>query len=358
MYRFVELNEIEFANFATNHTQGNWLQTLSTRNLRELQGYQVYLLGVKENSRFTESQTVTVEKNERVKAVALLQVRKGRGLILKGPLLDYNDVDLINFFLVQIIEFCSKIKCAFLSIYPNWIYRTLSPDGELLYQNLDWGYLEHVLRPFQPIPSAQGIDPILSRFDFVKDLSGIKHTEQLLASFRPNTRRNVRKTFSPSYRVRDLDFNELGILQDLFDQSNVRNQISGRGLSYLEFLYQSCAEIAKFKLVEYNDKPISGAVFFESNREITYFMGGSATQFLEMRGVYFLMYDFMKHCLLREIPRFNMLGVAGRFEQNSLLRFKRGFGGFIEEGIGGWSHVINSKHYFWLRVKTKLASWL
>ena len=60
--KFVELKEKEFQDFASNHEQESFFQTLGVAKLRESYGSKIYYLGVKENNKIIAGAMFTVTK--------------------------------------------------------------------------------------------------------------------------------------------------------------------------------------------------------------------------------------------------------------------------------------------------------
>lgn len=53
----------------------------------------------------------------------------------------------------------------------------------------------------------------------------------------------------------------------------------------------------------------------------------------------------MTQCLGSDITRVNFFWIEGKFHDNHLLEFKSGFGGVVEEYIGGFEKVLRPSVY-------------
>jgi lipid II:glycine glycyltransferase (peptidoglycan interpeptide bridge formation enzyme) len=377
VYRFIELTKPEFASFAQFHSLANWNQNLAAQSFREAQGYRTYLVGVKANytaapsatpirATFANSNINTINDSELtcnyrslddsdpLLAAGLIQVRNGNGLIIQGPLLDFSDRGLTNYFFQQLIDFCNGLRLSSIDVFPPLVQRTLTAKGDITQQFWDLDELLSLLSPLEPVSDPLGLDPRLPRFNFIKDLSKLTDCNQLLASFRQTTRQSVRKTLNDHYAIRALGLDELSLLQSLLDDSNTKNHIQGRDLDYLRRLFLSYSNDIDFLLVEHDQTPISGAIFVKEFRQLIYFLSGTATPYRSLMGAHHLQFKMMERCLTNGVMRYNMLGVEGRFDHNPLLDFKAGFRGYLEEGVGCWRKIIHKNRYVWHKLKNRL----
>lgn len=87
---FVELIEAEYAQYFSNHPKANFWQSIEMANMRKQNNWQVAYVGVKQNQSL-------------VAAAPLYSQAVYRGyrvfMILRGFLMDYDDEDLLCFFL-------------------------------------------------------------------------------------------------------------------------------------------------------------------------------------------------------------------------------------------------------------------
>ena len=97
-FELVKLSEDEFDKFSACHPQGNFQQTSAMGTLRKEEGKTVDYLGVKEHGE--------------LKAAGLLQIIHAGGstfaLIHDGPMCDFDDKELLAFFVGKLKEYAKQ----------------------------------------------------------------------------------------------------------------------------------------------------------------------------------------------------------------------------------------------------------
>lgn len=115
MYKFnLEVNPAEYDKFVSSHPLHSLLQTYNWKN-------------IKDN---WESMYVSVtDENGKMLATALILVRKIKGLgyiayIPRGPILDYEDKALLEFFINNLKKLAKSKKWIFIKIDPKVVLRS------------------------------------------------------------------------------------------------------------------------------------------------------------------------------------------------------------------------------------------
>lgn len=100
--------------------------------------------------------------------------------------------------------------------------------------------------------------------------------------------------------------------------------------------------------------PIATGNFFLYNKEITYFHGGSDASYMQFCAQFAIQWYMMKYGIEHGYERFNMNGISGIFDDTApdygVYRFKKGFGGHVEEYSGYFNMVVNKPLYQVMRV--------
>jgi lipid II:glycine glycyltransferase (peptidoglycan interpeptide bridge formation enzyme) len=192
------------------------------------------------------------------------------------------------------------------------------------------------------------------RWAFTKDLSGIKTVDELRATYRKTLRARLRQT-DGRVEIQKLGRAELGKLVGLIDESDSRNGVNGRELDYYQAMHDSLGKNIEFLIaVKSDDKtPIAGAIFIYNGSEVASYLSGMDRRYRNLNGRAWLQDYVMIRCLKKDITRVNFFWVEGKFQNNSLLEFKSGFGGVVEEYIGGFEKVLQPTQYFGRRVVRK-----
>ena len=89
--------------------------------------------------------------------------------------------------------------------------------------------------------------------------------------------------------------------------------------------------------------PLAAAIFVQYGDEVTYFLSGSDDRYGAFYGPYALQYEAMSRAVSCGATRYNFYGTSGDFngfpEQEGVYRFKKGFGGGLEEYAGCYDYT-------------------
>lgn len=84
--------------------------------------------------------------------------------------------------------------------------------------------------------------------------------------------------------------------------------------------------------------PLAGAMFLRNRDEMVYLLSGADTDYSRFNGPYAIQWHAMTLALRDGMKRYNFYGTKGEHtghdEQEGIFRFKRGFGGTLEEQVG------------------------
>lgn len=337
------LSPADFDRFATAHPSGNWLQTSSMAAFRQKLGWETHLLG-------------GYEANALV-AATLVAGKAGRYEITMGPLLDFAQPGKVVEFLALVNDYVKERGGYLIDVYPQALYAVRDSTGKVV-SGPDTIAIEALSAAgFKHKGFTVDYDPTANRWVYIKDLSSINNEADLLTSYRQTTRQIIKKFEQSRYSIKKLVRSELSELKQLIDSSNDKNHIPSRPISYYEALYDEFGKDAEF-LVVYYDKvtPLSGAVFIHHPNETVYFLSGTDTAYRQLYGAHYLQHHAMLSAIKKGKKRYNFYGISGHFDHNSLLVFKAGFRGFIEEYVGGFGKVLHHRKYRSAQLKSKLKA--
>lgn len=84
--------------------------------------------------------------------------------------------------------------------------------------------------------------------------------------------------------------------------------------------------------------PLAGAMFLKNRDEMVYLLSGADTDYSRFNGPYAIQWHAMNLAIRDGMKRYNFYGTKGEHtghdEQEGIFRFKRGFGGVLEEQVG------------------------
>ena len=339
-----ELNDTEFSDFVAHEPCGNFMQSAERRRLRESMGYHAACLGLKESDKIIAA-GLLVEKNHE----AWLQL---------GPILDWDNLNLVERFIKGIMEYCNAHHICELEIYPPVLLSIRDCDGNRL-ESFDRTKLFDLFKRlgFTHMGFTEKLDFKALRWMFIKDLTGLATPRDIELTFNSSTRKKYHQT------LRALDIHVLSDKAELSEwleplrESNEKNGIKTRSLKYFEQLWDAFGDSASFVEARLKDsgEVVSSELDIWTPQESVAFLAGTKTDLKKHNGITLIKGWQLEECLRRGQTRANFYGVDGIFTaDNPLLRAKSGFRGNVEEYVGGFKIVLRPTSYYLGKVKRKL----
>ena len=342
---FCTIPEKDFTQFEQNNKYGNFFQSVPRANLRKKMKYITHLVGVK--------------ANKKVVAVALIVEKQDHeAWIQLGPILDYTNIELLDFFLKEVIVYAKAHGIVMLEIFPPIVIRTRRVDGSTI-EEFDCSEIFNTFNKygFQHEGFTIEIENKANRWMFVKDLSGLKNLRDAELTMNSSTRKKLHKT-QREFEIKALkDKSELPEWRSALLDSNNRNHISTRDVKYFEDMWDAFGENIVFIEARRkdNNELVSSEVDIFHPNEMVAFVAGTIEKNKHFNGSTAIKGWNIEECLRRGQTRMNLYGMKGDFSANNpLLFFKNGLGGFTEEYIGGFRLVLNKKQLFINKVKRHL----
>ncbi len=175
--------------------------------------------------------------------------------------------------------------------------------------------------------------------------------ESLLARMRPKTRYNIGLSVRRGVRVREGGGKDLGIWQQLYNQTARRNGILAHGSRYFESLLsigKTDAE-AKLLIAEKNGKPLAAMFLSSSADRATYLYGASSGEKRSLMAPYALQWEAIRQARKNGCTSYDLFGIAPRPDPEhplyGLYRFKSGFGGTMIHRQGAWDYPYDERAY-------------
>lgn len=246
---FVEITPGEFEKF----TQKNFSHYTQTRINYEAQ-YEAHLLGVKNDV----GDVIAAGMFTEARALKFFKYFYSQ----RGPILDYSNITLVNFFFKSLTTYLKQHNCLYVLLDPYILENLRNADGEILksYDNrMLISTLEQLGYRHQGFPVGYSKSSQI-RWLSVLDLKD-KSEQQLLKEMDYQTRRNIKKTEEMGVKVRPLPIDETARFFKLFHMAEEKHGFSFRDQQYFEQLqkdYQGYASIqlAYIDLNEYKDSLI------------------------------------------------------------------------------------------------------
>lgn len=379
--KFTTLKEEEFTQFAKNHPQASFHQTINWGKLKKENGWEMHLIGVK--------------KSNIVIAGALLlskmtPIKKAMFYSPRGFLIDYENKELLQFFTMELKKYIKANKGIFIKIDPYVSYQERDILGNIVengannkqafqnlinlgYEHLGFNLMQEELQP---------------RWIFTTTTKN-RNMEEILKEMDPKTRQILHKNERNKIKIREIGYDELPKFKDILQHTGDRRGFIDRPLEYYQNMYKyfhednlikvMVAELDTEELIKeynkqikqkkdekalrknkfelepekvnkekYNHKQklcneeikrleknkehikelknnygkiitLGGILFFVYGNEVLSLAGGSYKEFMEFQSAYSLHFYGLKYALDNNFERYNFYGITGIFDESNPL---------------------------------------
>lgn len=224
--KFIELNEKEFTDFATNHPMGNFHQTIGWGKLKQTTGWNYYLIGLKEDDKV-------------IAASLILEKPLALGLSLfyapRGFLLDYQNNDLLTTFINHVKQFAKKHHAIFIKIDPYVLCHERDINGEIVEGGIN---NEHIIASLKNLGLKHNgytleMEDLQPRWAFALDLKG-KTKEDLSKNLESKTRQLIHKNEKNGIYTREIKRDEVEVFKSIMQHTAERRGFIDRSLAYYQ----------------------------------------------------------------------------------------------------------------------------
>ena len=337
--KFEVISESDFRAFAKTSPYKSFMQTPEIANLREQNGWTPYYFAVKQDEKILAA-TMAVAKPTFL----------GKSLYYTpgGPLMDLEDTKLTNFFFKHLKQFIKTHNGYALRIDPYYELIQRDRDGQIVPGGFNHQKALNNLTKFGFKTISDSDQP---KYLFALDIDG-RTPDELLASFKRNTRNHIRKAEKMGVKVRELKKSELNVLKQITESTSIRRGFADRPLSYYEQMYDLFLpkDEVKFIVAEADKIPLSAAMFMTYGDEIIYLFSGSDEKYMkEYNAQYLIQWHMIKYAAEHHFKRYNFYGIQGLPDPNAkdygVYNFKKGFGGQVIELIGTFDLPLSPLYY-------------
>ena len=225
---FTELTEKEYSKFVEKHEQESYMQTLDLKNFKEKNNIKCYLIGVKEN--------------KKVVAATLMYsigtfLKKKRFYSSRGFIIDYNNKELLKFFVENIKKYVKEHNGMSLTIDPNIIYRTRSSNGEIIDDEKNDEVINNLKSlGFNHFGFNNYFETMQVRWVYRLKLD--KPYEELKNDFIKSTRKNIEATHSNGVKIRIGNVEDIKSLSKIFKETAERDEFNTKSYEYYKSMYE------------------------------------------------------------------------------------------------------------------------
>jgi len=240
--KLVNLTKTEFKKYADNHEQITFHQTEEWANLKKVNGWKSYYIGLKEENKINAAALILAKEIPIIKKKMFYSPR--------GFLIDYNNYELLKEFTKELKEYIKKENGIFVKIDPYVEYQERDNNGQIV----ENGYnnkkavenLKKLGYKFFGFNTMQ--DTLQPRWMHVIEING-KTEEEVQKDMESKTRQILRKNEKSSIKTREISKEELPIFKNIMEHTGDRRDFIDRPLSYYEAMWDNLYDNGILKIL-------------------------------------------------------------------------------------------------------------
>ena len=307
----------EYEDFVSNHPRGEFTQS-------------IHWPEVKNNWRFE----VVVSRDEEGKIVGscgvLIQKMPFFGTCFmyapRGPVCDLHDRKVLEDLKAGIDALAKTYNAHTFKMDPD----VPADDQEFLKTMEEMG--------FHRFYGPEGFETVQARFNYRLPLEG-RTEEQLLAGLTQKARYNVRYAAKHGVTIRVGDKKDLDEFMRIYQVTGERDGFNTRPKAYFERMLDALGCHVRLYLGEVEGKVVSGAITTNYAGKCCYVYGASDNAYRQLMPNYLMQWEMIRWAVETGCTVYDFQGISGDLENEKghmygLYRFKRGFGGRVDELAG------------------------
>ncbi len=254
----------------------------------------------------------------------------------KGPLLDYDDPDLLAAVLAELEGIARAQRAIFVKIDPD-VPASHEATTSLL-RRRGWRLSQ---------------EQVQFRNTLHTDLR--PDADDILMAMEPKTRYNIRYAERKGVKVEPSD--DLALFYDMYAETAQRDGFLIRPFEYYRDAWGMFteADLAQLFIAWYQSEPLAGVLPFRFGRTAWYMYGASRDLHRSLMPTYLLQWEAMLWAKEHGCTRYDWWGAPDRLDETDpmwgVYRFKAGFAAEFVEQIGAWDFPASRPLY---RVYTTL----
>ena len=404
---FTEITKKEYERFWEKSDQKNFLSSPKIADLRKESGWVNYFVGVKEDKKLIVAAILSSHKRHFGKYVFYSP---------RGPLLDYHNKELVNFYFNSVKNFIKEHSGYVYRIDPYIYYKERDINGDLVEDGFDNTDVIDNLKSlgFKKV-SIPDTEQVIWMFSL--PLEG-KSEEDIQKEMKPNTRNTIRKAEKLGIEMKELEYSDLDEFMNIMKETGSRKGFDVRDIKYYQNMYNLFVKDGEVKFYitklnlknyinnlkeeikdketkrdelgsqSYNDGKrksfnieienltkrineaediikekntdiinLSGSMFMLIKPEIIYLSSGNYEEFLRFNSQYLIQWELIKYGIKNGFKKHNFYGIPANINEHpkdyGIYEFKKGFNGVVEELIGEYELPI-TYHYKLIKLLRKI----
>lgn len=402
---FENITENEYEKFWNIYKNRCFLSSIEIGHLREKNSWHISYVGLKNNNKIIACAMLLFKKRH---------FNKYEYYAIRGPLIDYNNYDLLNIFFSELKKYIKNNNGYILRIDPYIIDYQRDIDGNVIKGGIN---NSKIITYLNKIGFKKNNNDEQNNLLFTLNLKN-KSIDQVLTEMKSNTRNIINKVMKSNIKIKELNYDELNIFYDILKKTGDRKNFKIKSFNYYQNMFKIFKNKIKFLITEidlnennillkgelknkeielnklsntkynngkknniineitsikkkitYNNEIIeknkrnniimSSSVFIIMKPEIVYLSSGNIEKYLKFNSQYALQWEMIKYAINNGFDKYNFYGIITYDDKNNkdygIYEFKRGFNGNVEKLIGEYELPI-SKEYYFIKIIRKIKN--
>lgn len=402
---FENITENEYEKFWNIYKNRCFLSSIEIGHLREKNSWHISYVGLKNNNKIIACAMLLFKKRH---------FNKYEYYAIRGPLIDYNNYDLLNIFFSELKKYIKNNNGYILRIDPYIIDYQRDIDGNIIKGGIN---NSKIITYLNKIGFKKNNNDEQNNLLFTLNLKN-KSIDQVLTEMKSNTRNIINKVMKSNIKIKELNYDELHIFYDILKKTGDRKNFKVKSFNYYQNMFKIFKNKIKFLITEidlnennillkeelknkeielnqlsnakynngkknnikneidsikkkitYNNEIIektkrnniimSSSIFIIMKPEIVYLSSGNIEKFLKFNSQYALQWEMIKYAINNGFDKYNFYGIITYDDKNNkdygIYEFKRGFNGNVEKLIGEYELPI-SKEYYFIKIIRKIKN--
>lgn len=236
----LKLSEEEFDRFARVSEQATFLQTSNWGNIKKDTGWESEFLGFKENKKIIAGMLLLSKKTP---------IGKKMFYAPRGPILDYENLDLLHEFMDKSKKYIKKNDGIFFKIDPYVMKIERDINGDIVDGGIDHSSIVNELKKmgFREQAIKKGEQTLQMKWLFRIDLRN-KTIDDVMKDMTSKTRQMIRKNEKNGVVIREGNYDDIIEFKKIMDHTGDRRNFLRRSLNYYQNLYKGFGNGDKLKL--------------------------------------------------------------------------------------------------------------
>ncbi|MBQ4044829.1 MAG: peptidoglycan bridge formation glycyltransferase FemA/FemB family protein [Lachnospiraceae bacterium] len=321
-------NHEEFEEFVTHSPYGDVLQTYAWSKQKPYWTFRAILVR-DESGSICGAMSVLIRKIPGTPYSLMYAAR--------GPACDINNKEVLAEILAGAKELAKKFRCYCLKLDPGVTFKETT-----FMKNMD--DLGFILAP-----KALNFENIQPQYVMVLDIEG-KTEEEVMASFKPKTRYNIRVAKKKNVTVKICGKEAVPDFYKIMVETGERDEFMIRPAQYFADMLDNLGDMCRLYMAyDSEGTPIAGTIAAWTYDKVWYMYGASSNQHRNLMPNYLLQWEMIRWAIENHCRIYDFRGISGdRSEDNhlyGLYRFKSGFNAEFTEFVGEYRYVFRPVAY-------------